>query len=80
MIRTFLVWLLTKLKNKLEESMPDGDTITFDGDLHGEDLPIVSCSCGWGFGPNRLVILVIEAKEHSRTTGHKIVNFTEHIL
>lgn len=79
MIKVFLIHWLGKLKCKLEESKPS-DVITFDGNLAGDDMPHVNCTCGWHYGPNRLVILVLEAKEHSRGTGHSIKDFTDHIL
>lgn len=74
MIKKFLVWMLTKLKCKLEESMPNEDYISIEGHVRGDPPPSVVCTCGWKFGPKPLIIMVFEAKEHSRQTGHRLID------
>lgn len=74
MIKKFLAGLLRKMKCKLEESMPSEDYISYRGHVRGEPSPKVVCTCGWEFGPKPLIIMVFEAKEHSRRTGHRLID------
>lgn len=65
--------LLSSLLGKWEECKP-GDYITIDGHVRGNPPPKAVCTCGWSFGPNRLNIVTLEAKEHTRSTGHELEN------
>lgn len=61
--------LLTKIVGTWKECKPS-DYITIEGHVRGNPPPKAVCTCGWSFGPHRLNVTTLEAKEHERSTGH----------
>lgn len=71
---SWFINLITLIINYLCKSAPEEHFITFEGHTRGNPPPKVGCTCGWSYGPNHLIHMLNEAKDHERATGHRLVD------